>query len=234
MKRYRSPGAFVAGAALLAAAACAPSIRSERDAAIPVPHGATWAWEGQGSLPDTGRYIRQDHAVTGDPIVQQRFRRAIEAVMDEKGFRRVDTAAQPDFVLSYAFGGPDDGYAHRRVAGGAAISVGYVGGWGYGRGFYPGWGLYRPWRIAPWGWWGPGWGWGFYSVPAWGFAVAPSYAPYHAYGGYGETGLVLTLRLRSSGEVAFEGRYHTSAYEARRMSQERVQEIVTKMLKDLP
>ncbi len=230
MALRRVLGASTTGAALLAVAACAPAVRSERDAAIPVPRGATWAWETQESRPDTGRWIRQPPAVAVDPIIQQRFRRAIEAVMDDKGFRKVEADAQPDFLLSYHFAAPDAGYSRRPVAGTAAVGFGWYGGWGWAPTwgpFFPRWGYYRPWGFAP-------LGWGWYGAPAWSFAVVPTYgAPYHTYGGYGESGLVVTLRLRSTGEVALEGRYHTSLYEARRMSQEKVQEIVGKMLEKL-
>ncbi len=231
MALHQFPSISLAGVVLVAAAGCAPAVRSERDAAIPVPRGATWAWETQASGPDTGRWIRQTPGGAVDPIVQQRFRRAIDAVMDAKGFRRVEAEAQPDFVLSYHFAASDYGYARHPGGGTAAMGFGWYGGWGWAPSFgpfFPRWGFYRPWGFAPWGWGG------WYGAPAWSFAVVPTYGePYHTYGGYGETGLVVTLRLRSTGDVAFEGRYHTSLYEARRMSQEKVQDIVGKMLEKL-
>ncbi len=228
-----------AGAALLAA--CASGIHSERDESIPVPHGATWAWGRTGNLPDTGRYIRRGPQETADPIVQQRFRRAIEAAMEARGLRLVADSAQPDFVLIYGledtYGGEGrgDGYGYGPASTSVAVGLGW--GWGYGpRGFYRPFGLYRPFGFyQPWGFYPWGWGWSAFGSPFFGAMWAPVYpVGYRSYGGYGgQASLVIELRQRSSGEVAWTGRYHLEPRAARRMSQEQVQEVVNKLFADL-
>jgi hypothetical protein len=239
-------GAAVAGAA--AVTACASGIRSERDEAIPVPHGATWAWGRIGNQPDTGRYIRRGPEQAADPIVQQRFRRAIEAAMSEHGFRQVADSEQPDFILSYAIapgsGGAPVG-AHARAAGAVSIGLGWGGGWGwgYGPGFYPGFGYYRPGGLyRSWGFYAPWQGYApwrlFWGDPFFGAMWVPVYGAtypvgYHSYGGYGEEALVVELRLRSSGDVAWEARYPMDPRAARRMSQEQVQDAVNRLFKSL-
>ncbi len=159
------------------AAGCAPSIRSERDDNIPIPQGATWAWANVASAAqDTGaarRYIPRRYTSNEvDPIVQQRFRRAIESAMRAKGLRRAEDTAQADFVLGFSFEGTD---AYRRPAVAPVVGFGYYGGgyrpWGFGA---P-WGFYRPWGYyGPWG--GP-WGWGlsFAAYPAYGYGAAMPY-----------------------------------------------------------
>lgn len=233
--------AAAAGTALVAA--CASGIRSERDEAIPVPRGATWAWGRAGSQPDTGRYIRRAPSAMADPIVQQRFRRAFESAMGARGFRQVADSEQPDFILSYSIepgAGGDAGGARAAASSMAAVGIGWGWGWGYGGwpGLYRPLGYYRPWGFArPWGLYQPwGWGWGGWGDPFFGAMWAPVY-PYpighRAYGGYGDAALVVELRLRSSGDVAWQGRYDLDPRSARRMSAERVQEVVNRLMKDL-
>jgi hypothetical protein len=229
-----------AGAAVVTA--CASAVRSERDEAIPVPRGATWAWGRAGNQPDTGRYIRRGPSEAADPIVQQRFRRAIESAMEERGFRQVADSAQPDFVLSYGIE-PGEEYGAGRsrapVVGTAAVGFGWGGGWGYWPGFYRPFGPYRPFGLyRPWGFYQPwGWGWAGWGDPFFGSLWVPLYSSYpvgyHSYGGYGEAALVVQLRLRSSGEVAWQARYHMDPRSARRMSQEQVQDVVSRLFKAL-
>ncbi len=243
MHVVRVLGASVIVASLGLAAGCAPSIRSERDANIPVPQGATWAWAATGAATygDTtvrGRYIPNRYTyATADPIVRQRFLRAIDGAMEAKGFHRVGDTAQADFILSLSL---DDqpAYAHGGTA--TAVGVGYYGGWGgwgWGYrpfGFYRPWGLYRPWGFyQPWGWgWSPwGWGFGLAAFPAYGYYAEPAYG----YGGrgYRDGWLVVQLRLRSDGQVAWIGRYRTDTREVRGMSDAKLQEVVTKLFATL-
>ena len=220
------------------AAGCAPSIRSERDDAIPLPQGATWAWRSvaAASVRDSGaarRYIPQRFTSSVvDPIVQQRFRRAIEAAMRAKGFRRADDTAQADFVLGLSF---DDAQAYRRPVVPPAVGFGYYGGW-YGGGWYRPWGFGAPWGLyRPWGYYGPWggpWGWGlsFAAYPAYGYADA-AYGEGTRY--YRDGWLVVTLSLRSDGEVAWIGRYRGEEHTMRELPQEKVQEVVNKVFATL-
>jgi len=232
MKNARVLGASIVVASAVLAAGCAPSIRSERDANIPVPRGATWAWAGGPAAPtrDTGgrRYISSRYAsATVDPIVRQRFVRAMDGAMTARGFTRVEDTTQADFLLSFSFGGQPV-YAARPVMA-PAVSVGWYGGWGYRPwGFYRPFGFYRPWGFgwAPWG-----WGLGFAAVPAYGYDAGPAYG----YGGrpYREASLVVQLRLRSDGEVAWIGRYRTNERDVRGMSDAQLQAAVTKLFATL-
>jgi Domain of unknown function (DUF4136) len=221
----------VAGAAL--AVACAPTIRSERDENIPVPQGATWAWAGATTAAhDTAardRYIPNRFAAgSTDPIVQQRFRRAIGAAMLARGFRKADDSSQADFLVSFSLDGTD---AYRRpVVATTAVGFGFYGGgfgyrpWGFGRPF----GFYRPWGYYPWG-----WSFGFAGYPAYpAYGYASSAYPYGT-NYYRDGWLVVELRLRSDGEVAWIGRYRTEEHEARQMPQAKVQEVVNKLFGSL-
>jgi hypothetical protein len=218
----------VASAALVAA--CAPSIRSERDENIPVPQGATWAWSGAGSAAarDTGAgraYIPSRYeSGPFDAIVQQRFRRAIATALQARGFRKADDSAQADFLVSFSFGGTDV-YRHPAVA--TTVGFGYYGGWW---GYRP-WGIARPWGFyRPWGWYPWGWGFGVAVYPGYGYA--PVGYPYGV-SYYRDGWLAVTLRLRSDGEVAWIGRYRTEEHRVREMPQEKVQEVVTKLFETL-
>ena len=213
----------LAGVAVASLASCGPTIRSDRDEAIPVPQGATWAW----ARPDTlGRAARGPSSV--GEIVQQRFQRAIESAMLAKGYHQVADVSQADFVLSARFGEPSEGAPARRTG---AVAVGVSAGWGYrpwGAGRF---GAYRPWGVyQPWGLYQP-WGWGFYGAPVWGGFVEPAYA----YGprAYSDRALVVVLRHRPTGQVAWSGRLGSDAFASYRLTQERVQELTTRLFESL-
>ncbi len=208
-----------AAAALASLAACGPTIRSDRDENVPVPQGSTWAW----AAPDTSARAPRGPSPVGE-IVQQRFERAIETAMQAKGYHLVRDTSQADFLLSFGFGGP--AYDGRRYAHAApVVAVGVAGGWGYrpwgfGRfGFFPPWGFYEP------------WGWGFYGVPMWGGFVAPAYPV--GYRAYSDRALVVVLRHRPTGYVAWSGRVGSDAVYSRRLTQERVQKVVDKLFQTL-
>ena len=232
-------GVRVAGAAgAIWLAGCAPAVRSQRDEAIPVPQGATWAW----AAPDTGgpgeqrdrdatvrsprgARARGDDPTSATAIPRQRFHRALEAALEAKGFHRVDGPAEADFVLTLAFEGPGRvGPAGARTA----VSIGWAGGYG-GRGRWgPNWGWYEPWGgFGPWaGWaWRP-WGFGWYGVPM--FDVATAY-PVGARG----TTLVALLRLRSTGDVAWRAQYRADAYDLAYLTQPRARQIADKLVASL-
>jgi hypothetical protein len=211
------------GAGLVSLVSCGPTIRSDRDESIPVPQGATWAWATADTLT---RAARGPSPVS--EIVRQRFQRAIEATMLAKGYRQVADASQADFVLSARFGEPAEGAPARRTA---AVAVGFSTGWGYRPWGFGRFGLYRPWGFyEPWGLYQP-WGWGFYGAPVWGGFVP-------AYGGagqrvYSDRALVVVLRHRPTGYVAWSGRVGSDAFASHRLTQDRVQEITTKLFESL-
>jgi len=235
-RRLLSGSALLAGAAL--AAACAPTIRSERDDNIPVPHGATWAWSGAGA---PGAEAPRDTAQSGsrrryipatqayDPIAQQRFRRAIDVAMEAKGFHRVDDSTQADFLLSFSFDG-SDGYRAAAAPYRSSVAVSVFGGWGGGYGWgYRRFGFYRPFGFyAPWG-FGYPWGWGFAFAP---YAYAPAYYPYGARS-YRDGWLTVQLRLRTDGETAWMARYRTEEHQLREMSETKLRQAVAKLFDTL-
>ena len=229
--------AVVTGGVLLAG--CAPAVRSQRDEAIPVPQGATWAW----AAPDTGgpaergdreapdgpprwARVRQADPTGATAIPRQRFRRALEAALDARGFHRVDAATDADFLLTLSILGPGQmGPAGARTA----VGFGWVGGFG-GRGRWgPNFGWYQPWGgfFGPWaGWaWRP-WGFGWYGVPMLEMATA------YPVGARGIT-LVAVLRLRSSGDVAWRAQYRADAYDLAYLTQQRAREIADRLVASL-
>ena len=247
MLRLALAAATVAGAA----SACAPAVRSDRDESIPVPRGASWAWAGPDTAGEPGapgaldapgpepmrpRYgrgpagrPRMDPAF-GDEIFVQRFHRAVESTMQTKGFAKVDDPAQADFLLSLDVSAPPP-RAGRAGMIGVGVGIGRPWGWYRPWGYRP-WGFYRPFGwFVPWG-WGSGWYdmYGPYrAAPGSGYAAYQGYYP----SAYGESRLVVRLRLRSSGDVAWRASYRMDLYDLQRGSQSSVQKIVDKVFKDL-
>lgn len=210
---------LLAGLGLAFLTSCAPAIRSERDESIAVPQGATWAW----AVPDTVARAERGPSPVSE-IVQQRFRRAMEATMQRKGYHLVADATQADFVLSMQFGEPQGGAPVRRSA---VVAVGFSSGWGY----QP-WGFsrfgYRPWGLwEPFGLYQP-WGWGFYGAPVWGGYAVPAGRRV-----YSDRAMVVVLRERPTGQVAWSARLGSDALESHRLSQDRVQELTNTLFRGL-
>jgi hypothetical protein len=211
-----------AALALTSLAACAPAIHSDRDESIPVPQGATWAWAPRDTVARAGR-----GPSPVSEIVQQRFRRAIEAAMAAKGYRQVAGVPQADFVLAAAFGEPRDGAPARRNT----VVVGFSAGWGYRPWGVGRFGLYRPWGFwDPWSLYQP-WGWGFYGAPVWGGYAVPAYADGRR--AYSDRALVVVLRDRGTGEVAWSARLGSDALAGHRLTQERVEKLTTRLFESL-
>jgi len=208
---------FLPAGVIVALASCAPSIRSARDESIPIPQGASWAW----AAPDT--VARGDRTSPVGEIVEQRFRRAMEAAMQAKGFHQAGVASQADFVLSAEFGEPR-GVAPARRGGAVAVglSTGWYGRWGGGR-----FGYFGP--FGPWGFYQP-WGWGAWG-PMWAGYAAPVYVPGRRV--YSDRALVVVLRDRPSGQVAWSARLASDGLSSD-MSQAKVDETTARLFKSLP
>lgn len=195
MYRDRAHFVVVVACGALAIAACSPAVRSDRDESIPVPRGATWAWETTGgtrqpyepSTPDSGaerpRTMMEPRSGMGgydreipfdDVIFAQRFRRAAEVVMQAKGFHKVDDASRAEFLLNFDVGGT----------------------WAR-RGGMPG--------------YGPG--------------------PYRGYPR--DTRLVVSLKQRERGDVAWRASYVMDIYDMRESSQASAQKVADKVLREL-
>jgi len=222
-----------AGAALLAT--CAPAIRSQRDEAIPIPQGATWAWaapDPAGPADTSGRAAarRDAHGARPRPardpsgmsaIPRQRFHRALEAALEAKGFHKVDEASDADFLLTLALEPPDRPSPGR---GTTAVTVGWYGGRGP-------WGRFHPWGgFGPWGGWAwQPWGFSWYGVPYWDLAATYPIGPH----GPREMMVVALLRVRSTGDVAWLAQYRADAYDLAFLTQRRAQEVAEKLVASL-
>jgi hypothetical protein len=120
---------FSLGAAVLALAACGPSISvtNDRDASIPIPSGATYAFTMGANV---GEQV--DPLVQND-IVHQRIQQSINNQLTAKGFKRVDNEAQADFIVRY-FLAIKKKTEYQTTSTGVGVS-GYPGyGYGYGWG----------------------------------------------------------------------------------------------------
>jgi hypothetical protein len=148
--------------------------------------------------------------------------------MQAKGYDRVADAARADFVLAARFGGPPDGGPAPRNT---AVVVGFSSGWGFRPWGIGRIGLFRPWGFyGPWGPYEP-WGWGFYGAPVWGsYAVPASRGGRRA---YSDRALVVVLRDRPTGQVAWSARLGTDALASRRLTQDRVLDLTTRLFRSL-
>jgi len=217
--RQLSPAVITTASLILAA--CGPAIRTARDEAIPIPQGATWAWgprdvglrEGMPRAggpranvpPADGTRDPQGVAVPGDEIVLQRFQRAVAAAMEAKAFRQVEAPADADFLLTVGY--RTVGTQGSRGSPTIGIGIGIGGRWG-GRGR-------RGW-YAPMGW---------DQVPMGGMARPMAYR---------ESALVAMLRQRSTGYLAWRGQVATDGIAAGHLTQERMNELVAKLFRNLP
>ncbi len=96
--------AALLGALALAAAGCGGlTVRTERDASIPIPAGATYAWNprpAEKRLPDELDYR------ANNPVIHDRVTRAVDEALAAKGFRRADPGTA-DFLVGYHAGVKD-------------------------------------------------------------------------------------------------------------------------------
>lgn len=88
----------IAPLALLALAACGPTITVTQDPAVPMPGPATYVWgpppEG---VPNSGGVVAQS------PVIHQRVKTAINDQLQAKGYRLTDSAGAA-FVVRFAVG----------------------------------------------------------------------------------------------------------------------------------
>jgi len=84
--------------ALLALAACGPSITVTRDATVPMPGAATYVW---GPAPEG--VPNSEGIVAQSPVIHQRVKTAINNELQAKGYRMTDSATAA-FVVRFAVG----------------------------------------------------------------------------------------------------------------------------------
>jgi hypothetical protein len=235
MSSPRLPRTLLATSGLFLVA-CGPAIRTARDEAIPIPQGATWVWGPRAGAPRApGRPAADPEAadvrapravaVPGDEIVLQRFRRAVGAAMQAKGFREVETPADAEFLLTAEF----SAFGAQGPRGRTTIGIGIGGMWG-GRGRR---GWFEPWGRGPWGggWMYVPWGWSWFGPMGWG--QIPMGGPGLPMG-YRESALVVTLRQRSTRLVAWRGQVATDGMAVGHLTQERMNALVAKLFQKLP
>lgn len=84
--------------AVLALAACGPSITITRDGAVPMPGAATYVWgHPPKNVPNAQGVVEQS------PVIQQRIKTAIDAELRAKGYRLTDSS-QAAFIVRFAVG----------------------------------------------------------------------------------------------------------------------------------
>jgi Domain of unknown function (DUF4136) len=123
-KHIARPVAAMAMACFLMAAGCSSlKVVVDRDAAIPIPPGSTWAW---GPEPKERRPEELDPRVDNS-LIHGRVKQAVERVLAQKGLRQTDPHLA-DFLVAYRVGVRD---ARQLVT--QPVPVGPpVWGWGWG------------------------------------------------------------------------------------------------------
>jgi len=121
--------------ALLALAACGPSITVTRDATVPMPGAATYVWG-----PAPKNVPNSQGVVAQSPVIHQRIKTAINNELQAKGYRLTDSSSAA-FVVRFAVGSKVDqtqvnqqaatgsGVASSNVCGGASCWTGWDYGW---------------------------------------------------------------------------------------------------------
>ncbi len=122
--------------ALLALAACGPSITVTRDATVPMPGAATYVWgPAPENVPNGGGVVEQS------PVIHQRIKTAINTDLQAKGYRLTDSTAAT-FVVRFAVGSrfTQTEVNQQAVTGSGVVSSNTCGGascwsgWEYGYG----------------------------------------------------------------------------------------------------
>src|SRR5215470_14396089 len=124
------PVAAMVIAGLLAAGCSSLKVVVDRDNAIAISPGSTWAW---GPEPTEKRPDELDPRVNNS-IIHGRVKRAVEVVLAQKGFRQTE-AATADFLVFYRVGVRD---SKQIVTQAVPVGPYYWGGYGWG------WGMYGP------------------------------------------------------------------------------------------
>ena len=210
--RQLSPAVITTASLILAA--CGPAIRTARDEAIPIPQGASWAWGPREGVPRGGGPRANVPPADGTRDPQGAAVPGDEIVLQR--FQRAVAAAMQAKGFRAAEAPADADFlltvGYRTVGtqgsrGSPTIGIGIGGRWG-GRG-RPGW-------YAPMGW---------DQVPMGGMARPMAYR---------ESALVAMLRQRSTGQVAWRGQVATDGIAAGHLTQERMNELVAKLFRNLP
>lgn len=138
-------------ALLAAATACMPSVRTDYDPEVSFTRFRTYAWAESTST-------RQARLEEDNPFLERRLRRAVDRVLEVRGFRLVPAAGAPDFLVTAFVVGPSRAdapwrlWAATRCPGDPrlTIAIGYPFGFGRPSPWYRYHGFYRwdPWGYA--------------------------------------------------------------------------------------
>jgi hypothetical protein len=109
-----------------------PTIDTDRDSTIPIPQSPTYAWAGQQDVQG------QTDPTVNNSIIHQRIRTAVDAQMQQKGYKETSTPESADFFIRYYLG-LKKSTSYVTTTTGTTVG-GYYGGWagwGYGWGYAP-------------------------------------------------------------------------------------------------
>jgi hypothetical protein len=101
------------------------SVDVDRDSAIPIPPGSTWAW---GPPPTSQRPEELDPRVNNS-IIHGRVQRAVETVLAQKGLTQTSDPSTADFLVVYRVGVRT---GRQLVTQTQPVGPGFWPGWGWG------------------------------------------------------------------------------------------------------
>ena len=124
--RIRLAMVTIAIGAVLAAAGCSSlKVNVLRDATVAIPPGSTWAW---GPEPSEKKPEELDPRVNNS-VIHGRIKQAVEGVLEQKGYRRIDDPALADFLVAYRVGVKN---SRQVVTQSVPAAPMYWAGWGWG------------------------------------------------------------------------------------------------------
>jgi hypothetical protein len=177
--------------AVLTVACGGPDITVRRDATVPVPKAATWAW----GVRDTVSHYELD-PVAQNAMLHSRVKQSIETTLGQKGWKRVEDASQAQLIVTYHIG-----LKRTTEMVGTTSTMGGSGWWG-------------------------GYGWGVYGAPTY---SSTNIRPVD----YTTGGLLVLVRDRGTGNLAWEGLYKKEVENTDRIRVENLQKAVDELLADL-
>lgn len=140
---------MLALAVVIGAAACVPTVQTDFDPEVAFSSLRSYGWTD--SAPSRRRELEE-----AAPFLERRLRRAVDLVLEERGYRAAPPSAQPDFLISAFVVGPTHRespwrlWASTRCVGAPHVTVGFGYPYGFSRRFP--WYRYRDfYRWDPWG-----------------------------------------------------------------------------------
>jgi Domain of unknown function (DUF4136) len=220
----RSRSWLAAAAAVVGMLGCAPfAVRTDFDPIVPFDNLKTYAWVD--SAP-----IRRDSLRNASPFLEQRLRRAVDGVLEDRGFRLAATGDRADFLVSALVVGPSRAERGRRLW--ASYRCPPFSRWSMTFGYPYGFSRRVPWyRYRDYYRWDP---WGYACSYRLGFGYL--WLPIYDRPGDGLHGtLVIDMLDRQSKELMWRGSAEGALFEQEAGgSQAELDEIVAKVLRGFP